>query len=63
MKILFTGGSSFTGFWFIHELASAGHTVTAIFRRQAEEYRDIVRRERVTLARRGERADLRMLVR
>ena len=49
MKILFTGGSSFTGFWFIHELASAGHTVTAIFRRQAEEYRDIVRRERVTL--------------
>ena len=24
MKILFTGGSSFTGFWFIRELAAAG---------------------------------------
>jgi hypothetical protein len=23
--ILFTGGSSFTGYWFIKELASAGH--------------------------------------
>ena len=25
MKILFTGGSSFTGSWFIRELAAAGH--------------------------------------
>ena len=50
MKILFTGGSSFTGFWFIRELAAAGHTVTAIFRKQAEEYSDATRRERVTLS-------------
>ena len=50
MKILFTGGSSFTGFWFIRELAAAGHEVTAVFRRQAEEYADEVRRQRVALA-------------
>ena len=50
MKILFTGGSSFTGFWFIRELAAAGHTVTAVFRKRAEEYADAVRRQRVVLA-------------
>ena len=50
MKVLFTGGSSFTGFWFIHELAAAGHTVTAVFRQAPEEYSDATRRERVTLA-------------
>ena len=49
MKILFTGASSFTGFWFIRELAAAGHAVTAIFRRRAEEYADEVRRQRVAL--------------
>ena len=42
MKILFTGGSSFTGFWFIRELAAAGHAVTAVFRRHAEEYSETV---------------------
>jgi UDP-glucose 4-epimerase len=50
MKILFTGGSSFTGFWFIRELAAAGHDVTAVFRRRAEDYSDEVRRRRVALA-------------
>ena len=50
MKILFTGGSSFTGFWFIRELAAAGHNVTAVFRKQAEEYSDVTRRHRVALA-------------
>ena len=50
MKILFTGGSSFTGYWFIRELAAAGHEVTAVFRRQAEEYADAVRRHRVATA-------------
>jgi nucleoside-diphosphate-sugar epimerase len=50
MKILFTGGSSFTGYWFIRELAAAGHAVTAVFRRETEEYSDDVRRERVILA-------------
>jgi len=38
MKILFTGGSSFTGFWFARQLAHAGHDVVAIFRKQRQEY-------------------------
>ena len=50
MRILFTGGSSFTGMWFIRELAAAGHEVTAVFRRPAGEYADAVRRRRVALA-------------
>jgi nucleoside-diphosphate-sugar epimerase len=50
MKILFTGASSFTGFWFIRELAAAGHTVTAVFRRRTQDYPDEVRRQRVALA-------------
>jgi nucleoside-diphosphate-sugar epimerase len=50
MRVLFTGASSFTGFWFIRELAAAGHAVTAIFRRGAEEYSGDVRRQRVVLA-------------
>jgi len=48
MKILFTGGSSFTGFWFVKELALAGHDVVASFRRQLQEYPDDLRRERTT---------------
>jgi UDP-glucose 4-epimerase len=32
-QILFTGVSSFTGYWFVNALADAGHHVTAIFRR------------------------------
>jgi UDP-glucose 4-epimerase len=47
MKILFTGGSSFTGFWFIKELASAGHDVVAVFRRDRDEYADDLRRRRI----------------
>ena len=50
MKILFTGGSSFTGSWFIRELAAAGHGITAVFRKRAQEYPDDVRRQRVMLA-------------
>ena len=46
MKILFTGASSFSGYWFVRELAAAGHDVTAMFRRTAAEYTD-VRRKRV----------------
>lgn len=38
MKILFTGGSSFTGFWFIKTLALAGHSVTAIVQKPLESY-------------------------
>ena len=46
MKILFTGGSSFTGYWFIEELARAGHEIVATFRSRADDYTDI-RRTRV----------------
>jgi len=50
MKILFTGGSSFTGYWFIHELAAAGHDVTAVYRKGPEEYSRAARHQRVVLA-------------
>ena len=51
MKILFTGGSSFTGCWIIKELASAGHDIVAVFRREVDEYPDELRRTRIgTLA-------------
>jgi UDP-glucose 4-epimerase len=50
MRVLFTGGSSFTGLWFIRELAAAGHEVLATFRCRPEEYRDEGRRRRVALA-------------
>ena len=50
MKILFTGGSSFTGSRFIQQLAAAGHQVTAIFRQNAGAYTDEVRRRRVAMA-------------
>jgi UDP-glucose 4-epimerase len=50
MQILFTGASSFTGYWLVRELAAAGHDVTAIFRRGALLYPDELRRRRVALA-------------
>lgn len=46
MKILFTGASSFTGHWFVRELAAAGCEVTATFRQAADAYPDEVRRKR-----------------
>lgn len=46
MKILFTGASSFTGSWFVRELAAAGHDVTAVLRKKPEDYPDEVRRKR-----------------
>lgn len=46
MKILFTGASSFTGFWFVKALAEAGHKVVATFRSSTEVYQG-TRRERV----------------
>jgi UDP-glucose 4-epimerase len=49
MKILFTGGSSFTGFWIIRELVASGHTVAALFRHQPQDYSDEIRRKRVML--------------
>jgi UDP-glucose 4-epimerase len=47
MKILLTGASSFSGYWFARELAAAGHDVTAVLRKRPEEYPDQTRRERV----------------
>ncbi len=51
MNILFTGGSSFTGYWFIKQLAEAGHDVTATFTRgAAADYADGgVREQRIAL--------------
>ena len=47
MKVLFTGASSFTGFWFVQALVEAGHEVVAVFRRSREDSTDSVRRERI----------------
>jgi UDP-glucose 4-epimerase len=44
MKILFTGASSFTGFWFVKTLAAAGHQVVCPLRGAAENYEGIRRR-------------------
>jgi nucleoside-diphosphate-sugar epimerase len=49
MKILFTGASSFTGFWFVRELAAAGCDVTAVFRAKPADYPDEARRARAKL--------------
>lgn len=46
MKILFTGASSFTGYWFVKALAKAGHEVITTFRRPLSIYQGI-RRERI----------------
>jgi nucleoside-diphosphate-sugar epimerase len=42
MRVLFSGGSSFTGFWIVRELRRAGHEVTCTFRGAfAEAYTDL----------------------
>ena len=46
MKILFTGASSFTGFWFVKTLAAAGHEIICPVTGELEHYAD-VRRLRV----------------
>ena len=46
MNILFTGASSFTGYWFMYELAAAGHDITAVFRRGEKDY-DGLRAQRI----------------
>ena len=47
MKILFTGASSFTGFWFVKALAEAGHRVTATFTKDSfQDYKGL-HRERI----------------
>jgi nucleoside-diphosphate-sugar epimerase len=47
MKILFTGGSSFTGYWFIKELVQSGHEVYASFTASGLHEYEGVRAERV----------------
>ena len=47
MKILFTGASSFTGMWFVRELAAAGHDLVATFQGNNQESYDGIRRQRV----------------
>lgn len=46
MKILFTGASSFTGFWFVQELTKAGHEVVATFQQAQSSYSGL-RRKRI----------------
>jgi UDP-glucose 4-epimerase len=48
MKILFTGASSFTGFWFVKTLAEAGHEVVCPLTRGVDDY-DGTRRRRIEL--------------
>jgi nucleoside-diphosphate-sugar epimerase len=38
VKILFTGASSFTGFWFVKALAAAGHEIVCPITRELEAY-------------------------
>lgn len=49
MKILLTGASSFTGFWFAKELSKAGHEVVATFTKISVEDYDGIRNERISL--------------
>jgi UDP-glucose 4-epimerase len=46
MKVLFTGASSFTGYWFVRALAQAGHEVICPLRGAPQDY-DGVRQQRV----------------
>lgn len=48
MKILLTGASSFTGFWFARELATAGHSILAPLRGAPDSYSG-TRGERIKL--------------
>ncbi len=41
MKVLLTGASSFTGYWFAHALSAAGHHVIAPLKRAQEGYSDV----------------------
>ncbi|MFA6598817.1 MAG: NAD(P)-dependent oxidoreductase [Ignavibacteriaceae bacterium] len=47
MKILFTGASSFTGYWFVKELANAGHQVFTTYTKSDINKYDGIRKERI----------------
>ena len=38
MRVLLTGASSFTGYWFARALVEGGHDLTAVFRRTRQQY-------------------------
>ena len=46
MRILFTGASSFTGYWFVNELIKQGHSVLPIYRQPLTAYEGL-RRQRI----------------
>lgn len=46
MRVLLTGASSFTGYWFVRELVSAGHSVTAVLRGRLRESANPLRDQR-----------------
>jgi UDP-glucose 4-epimerase len=41
MNILFTGASSFTGYWFVKTLAAAGHEIVCPLRGAMESYEGV----------------------
>ncbi|MFB6225637.1 MAG: NAD-dependent epimerase/dehydratase family protein [Candidatus Paceibacteria bacterium] len=47
MKILLTGASSFTGFWFVKAIAKHNHEIWATYRKKSADLYDGVREERV----------------
>jgi nucleoside-diphosphate-sugar epimerase len=47
VKVLITGGSSFTGFWFVRALSEAGHEVFATFTKGDEGHYHDIRGQRV----------------
>ena len=47
MRVVLTGASSFTGYWFVRALAEAGHEVTAVFTGESEAAYPGLRRRRV----------------
>lgn len=49
MKILLTGISSFTGFWFAGELSKRGHEVIATLTKNSPDEYDGIRKERISL--------------
>src|ERR1700722_11728349 len=48
MRILFTGASSFTGYWFAKELAATGHEVVATMQKLPDRYTEEPRKKRVS---------------
>ena len=48
MKVLFTGASSFTGYWFVKVLTDDGYDLTCTFTKQSENDYTGIRKQRVT---------------